>query len=98
MTTPVATPKPKRSPLFTVALRHERDCWNVLVMHTLRCTACLAVQRVIGQHGYACDAGRAIRAEWLSAARRRYELSPDFTSTDYKPVFVGSDALMQHKK
>lgn len=98
MTLPKATPKPKPSALFTLALRHERDCWNVLVMHTLRCTACLAVQRVIGQHGYACDAGRAIRAEWLSAAQRRYELSPDFTSTDYKPVFVGSEALMQHKK
>lgn len=86
MTLPKAIRKPKPSALFTLALRHERDCWNVLVMHTLRCAPCSTVQREGGQHGFACDTGRAIRAEWLSAARRRYELSPDFTSTGYKPV------------
>lgn len=75
---PKTTRKPAPSPRFTVALRHERDYWNVLVMHTLRCTACLAVQQECGQHGFACHAGLALRDEWLSAARRRYELSPEF--------------------
>lgn len=94
MTLPKATPKPKPSPMFTVALRHERDCWNVLVMHTLRCPPCLAVQRECGQHGFACDTGRAMRGEWLSAARRRYELSPDFTTCEHRPAAQ----VMQYKK
>lgn len=75
MTGPAVTQIVK-SPLFVVALRHERDCWNVLVMHTLRCPACHASQQECGQHGFACNTGLTIRDEWLSAARRRYELSP----------------------
>lgn len=94
MTATKSALKPKHSPRFTLALRHERDFWNVLVMHTMRCPPCLAVQRESGQHGFACDTGRAMRDEWLNAARRRYELSPDFTTCEHKPLAE----VKQHKK
>lgn len=63
-------------PLYVIAERRERDCWNVLTRHTAGCAICLEARKIHDLNGYGCDTGRACREEWLRAARRRYELSP----------------------
>jgi hypothetical protein len=65
---------------FTDAQRQECDCWEALTKHTTGCSACLAARRIHDVNGFGCDAGLALRDQWLSAARRRYELSPQFIS------------------
>jgi hypothetical protein len=71
----------RESPVFLLAQRHEHDCWNVLTLHTAGCPVCLAARRVHGLNGCGCDLGLDCRAAWLIAAKRRWELSPQYVAT-----------------
>lgn len=88
----VASKKPTEevmeNPKLSIALRHEKDCWAVLVRHTNQCQACLEQRKISSENGMGCDVGFACKDEWKIAARRRYELSSAYTGGQDDPRTV----------
>lgn len=88
----VASKKPTEevmeNPKLATALRHEKDCWAVLVRHTNQCPACLEQRKISSENGTGCETGLACKDEWKIAARRRYELSSAYTGGKDDPRTV----------
>lgn len=88
----VASKKPTEevmeNPRLDAALRHESDCWTVLVRHTNQCQECLEHRKITSENGMGCEVGLACKDEWKIAARRRYELSSAYTGGQSDPRTV----------